>query len=222
MTGAARACPARPAPVPMPADVRAVADRAKGFLPDDEADALYDAAWAMAPRGPILEVGTYCGKSATFLGTAAKANGGIVFTLDHHHGSEENQAGWEWHDTDLVDAATGVIDTLPFFRRTMRDAGLEEAVVAIVGQSRPVADAWSTPLAMLFIDGGHGVEHCINDYEGWARHVEPGGVLAIHDVFVDPAAGGLAPYEHIYLPATRDGFTEIRQVGSLRVLLKPD
>ena len=206
----------------MPADMRKVAEAAKGFLPDDEADALYDAAWAMAARGPILEVGTYCGKSATFLGAAAKANEGIAFTVDHHHGSEENQAGWEWHDTELVDPATGVIDTLPFFRRTMHDAGLDDVVVAVVGRSRPIADSWSTPLAMLFIDGGHAVEHCINDYDGWARHVMPGGVLAIHDVFVDPADGGQAPYEHIYLPAIRDGFVEIRQVGSLRVLLKPN
>ena len=206
----------------MPVDLRKVAEAAKGFLPDDEADALYDAAWAMASRGPILEVGTYCGKSATFLGAAARANNGIAFTVDHHHGSEENQPGWEWHDTELVDPATGVIDTLPFFRRTMHDAGLDDVVVAVVGPSRPIADTWSTPLAMLFIDGGHGVEHCINDYEGWARHVMPGGVLAVHDVFVDPADGGQAPYEHIYLPAIRDGFVEIRQVGSLRVLLKPN
>jgi predicted O-methyltransferase YrrM len=214
--------PAATAGDPMPAELRKVADAAKGFLPDDEADALYDAAWAMAPRGPILEVGTYCGKSATFLGAAAKANGGIAFTVDHHHGSEENQPGWEWHDTELVDPVTDVIDTLPFFRRTMYDAKLEDVVVAIVGRSRPIADAWSTPLAMLFIDGGHGVEHCINDYDGWARHVVIGGVLAVHDVFEDPSDGGRAPYEHIYLPAIRDGFVEIRQVGSLRVLLKPN
>ena len=73
---------------------------AKGFMPPDEAEALYDAAWAMAPHGVILEVGTYCGKSATWLGAAAKARGGRVVTVDHHRGSEENQAGWEHHDTD--------------------------------------------------------------------------------------------------------------------------
>ena len=206
----------------MPAELRRVADEAKGFLPADEADALYDAAWAIAPVGPILEVGTYCGKSTTFLGAAAKARGGLVFTVDHHHGSEENQPGWEWHDPELVDPHTGVMDTLPFFRRTMHDAGLDEVVVAVVGRSTSVSSQWSTPLAMLFIDGGHAVEHCIADYAGWAHHVRPGGVLAIHDVFSDPAEGGQAPYEHIYLPAIRDGFREVRHVGSLRVLLQPD
>src|SRR5947208_14848535 len=131
--------PARPAPEPMPPQLRAVADAAKGFLPADEADALYDAAWAMAPHGPLLEIGTYCGKSATFLGAAAKARGGVAVTVDHHRGSEENQPGWEWHDAELVDPSVGEIDTLPFFRRTMRTAGLEDVVVAVVGRSATVA-----------------------------------------------------------------------------------
>lgn len=222
MTAATYDDPARPALSAMPAALRRVADQAKGFLPDDEGDALYDAAWAMAPRGVLLEVGSYCGKSATFLGAAAQQRGGHVVTVDHHRGSEENQPGWEWHDSELVDPAVGVMDTLPFFRRTMHAAGLEDVVVAVVGRSRTVAELWSTPLAMLFIDGGHAAEHCITDYECWTPHVMPGGVLAIHDVFPDPADGGQAPYEHIYLPAIADGFVEIRQVGSLRVLLKPD
>jgi predicted O-methyltransferase YrrM len=205
----------------IPAEARAVADAAKGFLPDAEAEALYDAAYAAAAKGPILEVGTYCGKSAVWLGTAAREHGGHVFTVDHHHGSEENQPGWEWHDPELVDPQTGRMDTLPFFRRNVAAAGLEETVIAIVGRSATVASLWSTPLALLFIDGGHAVEHCIADYEGWARHVMPGGVLAIHDVFTDLAEGGQAPYEHIYLPALADGFVEERHVGSLRVLRRP-
>jgi predicted O-methyltransferase YrrM len=214
--------PARPAPIPVPAALRLVAEEAKGFLPADEADALYDAAWAMAPRGVVLEVGTYCGKSATFLGAAARDRGGPVITVDHHRGSEENQPGWEWHDPDLVDPAVGVMDTLPWFRHTMHAAGLDDVVVAVVGRSTTVAGWWATPLAMLFIDGGHAAEHCRNDFTHWTPHVMPGGVLAIHDVFTDPADGGQAPYEHIYLPAVAAGFVEIRRVGSLRVLTKPD
>lgn len=200
---------------------RAVADAAKGFLPPLEAEALYDVAYAAAPHGPILEVGTYCGKSAVWLGAAARAHDSHLFTVDHHRGSEENQPGWEWHDAELVDPASQRMDTLPFFRRTVAAAGLEDTVIAIVGKSATVAALWSTPLAMVFIDGGHAVEHCIADYAGWARHVQPGGVLAIHDVFTDPAEGGQAPYEHIYTPAIHDGFVEERQVGSLRVLRRP-
>jgi predicted O-methyltransferase YrrM len=209
--------PAALAPVRIAPAVKKVADDAKGFMPPDEAEALYDAAWAMAPYGVILEVGTYCGKSATWVGAAAQARGGRIVTVDHHRGSEENQAGWEHHDAELVDASTGLMDTLPFFRRTMHSAGLEDTVTAVIGRSTTVAELWSTPLALLFIDGGHAEEHAQNDYTGWAGFVMPQGVLAIHDVFADPADGGQAPY-HVYLRALDDGFTEVRAVGSLRIL----
>jgi predicted O-methyltransferase YrrM len=209
--------PAAVAPARIEPALKKVADAAKGFMPEPEAETLYDAAWAMAPYGPILEVGTYCGKSATWLGAAAKARGGTVVTVDHHRGSEENQAGWEHHDTELVDPSIGRMDTMPFFRRTMYDAGLEDTVVAVVAPSTVFAAIWATPLAMLFIDGGHAEEHAQNDYTGWARFVMPGGVLAIHDVFADPADGGQAPY-HVYQRALGDGFREVRAEGSLRIL----
>jgi predicted O-methyltransferase YrrM len=204
----------------MPAAALEVARAAKGFLPEDEAEALYDAAWAVAPCGLLLEVGTYCGKSGTYLGVAARARGGRVVTVDHHRGSEENQPGWEWHDPSLVDPAVGVMDTLPFFRRTMHAAGLETTVTAVVGRSRETSAWWTTPLALLFIDGGHTEEHAQGDYEGWARFVLPGGVLAIHDVFPDPADGGQAPF-HVFQRALSEGWIEVRQVGSLRLLRRP-
>jgi predicted O-methyltransferase YrrM len=190
-----------------------------GFMPDDEGLALYEAGTAGAELGPILEIGTYCGKSAVYLGAAARAHGSVLFTVDHHRGSEENQAGWEWHDPSLVDPATGRMDTLPEFRRTVHAAGLEDVVVAVVGSSPVVARHWRAPLALCFVDGGHGTEPARADYEGWAGHVAPGGTLAIHDVFPDPADGGRPPYEEIYLPALRSGeFVEVAATGSLRVL----
>jgi hypothetical protein len=154
-----------------------------------------------------------------WLGGAAKSAATVLFAVDHHRGSEENQAGWEHHDPTVVDPHTGRMDTLPVFRRTVHDAGVEDAVIAIVGQSPVVAAYWRTPLALLFIDGGHGVEPARADYEGWTPHVVVGGTLAIHDVFPDPRDGGRPPYEQIYLPALRSGrFTEIGATGSLRTL----
>ncbi len=111
------------------------------------------------------------------------------------------------------------MDTLPFFRRTVHDAGLEDVVFAIVGDSPTVAANWKTALSFLFIDGGHGEEPARLDYERWTPRVAPGGLLAIHDVFPDPADGGRPPYEQIYLPAMASGaFTEVSTTGSLRVL----
>lgn len=192
-------------------------------MPADEGLALHAAAVAAAADvpGPFLEVGSYCGKSSVYLGAAAQATGRVLFAVDHHRGSEENQPGWKWHEPDLVDAETGRLDTLPTFRRTVHAAGVEDAVVAVVGQSPVVAANWGTPLAFLFIDGGHGVEPARADFAGWTPHVAPGGTLAIHDVFPDPADGGRPPYEDIYLPALAAGFEELSATGSLRVLRRP-
>jgi MMP 1-O-methyltransferase len=202
----------------MPEELRAAAEAAKGFMPPAEGLALYETAAAYAGRGPILEIGTYCGKSTIYLAAAARQAGQLVVTVDHHHGSEENQPGWEYHDPSLVDERTGRLDTLPGLRGTLAATGLEEAVIAVVGRSAQVAGLWRTPLGMLFIDGGHTDEAAQADYANWSPWVAPGGALAIHDVFPDPADGGQAPYR-IYLRALGSGeFTEVSVRGSLRVL----
>src|SRR6186713_1611017 len=154
----------------------------KGFMPPDEGALLYRWALQQLPQGPALEVGTYAGKSAIYLGSAAAQVGGTVFTVDHHRGSEENQAGWEHHDASLVDEEFGLMDTLPVFRRTIAQAGLEDQVVALIGKSTTVSAHWRTPLSLLFIDGGHAEVHAQNDYSGWANWVMDQGLLIIHDV----------------------------------------
>jgi predicted O-methyltransferase YrrM len=201
----------------MPAPLRAAAQAAKGFMPADEGDFLHAQALSAAPHGPLLEVGSYCGKSTVYLGAAARVAGSTVFAVDHHRGSEENQAGWEHHDATLVDDETGLMDTLPVFRRTILDAGLEDVVVAVVGGSATVGRHWRTPVSLVFIDGGHGEDPAHTDYETWAPWVRADGLLLIHDVFPDPADGGRPPYE-IYLRALRDGFTEVGARGSMRAL----
>jgi predicted O-methyltransferase YrrM len=206
----------------MDPELRRAAETARGFMPPDEGLALYDAGVAAAtavPGAPLLEVGTYCGKSSVYLGAAARAAGTLLVTVDHHRGSEENQPGWEFHEPDLVDPAVGRMDTLPWFRRTIHDAGLEGTVVAVVGDSPTVSRVWSTPCALVFIDGGHGDEPARVDHECWTPFVADGGYLAIHAVFPDPADGGRPPYERIYVPALASGrFEEVSATGSLRVL----
>jgi predicted O-methyltransferase YrrM len=199
--------------------LRAAAEAARGFMPPDEGLALYDAALSTVVDGPFLEIGSYCGKSAVYLGAAARERATVLFSVDHHRGSEENQPGWEYHEPDLVDPAVGAIDTLPFFRRTIHDAGLEGSVIATVADSPTLARYWSTPLALLFIDGGHGAEPAHRDYELWTPHLASGGLLLIHDVFPDPADGGRPPFE-IYCRALESGrFDDVSATGSLRVLV---
>jgi predicted O-methyltransferase YrrM len=194
---------------------------ARGFMPDDEGLALFEAgleAGRRRPGGSLLEVGAWCGKSAVYLGAAAEEAGSVLFSLDHHHGSEENQEGWAHFDADLVDPADGRLNTLPRWQRTVADAGLEAVVIGLVGNSPTVAAHWGTPISLLFIDGGHGAEPAWADYRGWTPFVERGCLLAIHDVFEDPAEGGRPPYE-LYREALDSGsFAELSATGSLRVL----
>jgi predicted O-methyltransferase YrrM len=199
--------------------LRRAARQATGFLPEPEGLALHDAGVAAGRLGPLLEIGSYCGKSAVYLGAAARASGTVLFSIDHHRGSEEQQPGQEYFDPALL-GPDGRIDTLPVFRRTIARAGLEAVVVALVGDSATLAAHWGTSLGLVFVDGGHSEAAAQADYAGWAPFLRAGGLLAIHDVFRRPAEGGQAPF-HVFRRALASGqFRQVAAVGSLRVLEK--
>jgi len=190
----------------------------KGFLHPEEGEALQQLAAACPGDVPCLEIGSYCGKSTVYLGAGCRARGAVLFAVDHHRGSEEHQPGEGYHDDELFDARRGVMDTFAAFRDTLARADLEGTVVPIVAPSALAARAWATPLGLVFVDGGHSRAAAWADYRAWAPHVRPGGVLAIHDVFPDPADGGRPPYE-IYRLALASGlFEELRMVRALGVL----
>lgn len=198
----------------LPADI----ERIKGFLAAPEALALYQTALAVSTLGPVLEVGSYCGKSTIYLGLACRANGATVFALDHHRGSEEHQLGECFHDPDLYDSEHSEFDSFGEFRRNIEGAGLRDTVVPLVSDSATVARHWQTPLAMVFIDGGHSLDAALTDYRCWSTQILRGGVLAVHDVFDDAHAGGQAPYG-IYRLALASGlFAKMEQVESLVLL----
>ena len=202
----------------MRSDLETAARAARGFMPHDEGLCLYQTVHDITALGPIVELGSYCGKSTIYIGAAAAETGSVVFTIDHHRGSEEMQEGWEHYDGEVVNRGTGRIDSLPVLRRNLEETGLEASVVPIVGDSRIVASHWATPVSMVFIDGGHGPIPAHADYDDWASKIAPGGFLAIHDVFQDPADGGRPPYEIFRRAINEGGFTEHVAVGSLRVL----
>lgn len=205
----------------MTPDLLAVAAATKGFLPDDEAAALHAAALTAAP-GLWLEIGTYCGKSTVHLGAAAGAVGAQLATVDHHRGSEENQAGWEWHDASLIDPHTGRLETLPSLRRTLWDAGLDEVVTVLVGSTQQVARWWTSPVTLLFLDGNHTEAVAQHDYAAFAPYVVVGGVLAVHDVFEHPEDGGRPPWNVVRRAVDSGAFEEVSATGSLRVLRRQD
>jgi len=203
--------------IDLPIDIESV----KGFLDADEGIALFQHALSAAKLGPLLEVGSYCGKSTVYLGTACKQSDSILFAIDHHRGSEEHQLGEEYHDPELYDSRFGKMDSFPQFRHTLARANLEDIVIPIVAPSILAVRFWSTPLAMVFIDGGHSMEAALNDYRSWAGHIMRGGFLVIHDVFPNPVDGGRPPFE-IWKLAQESGLFEamplVKSLGVLRRL----
>lgn len=197
-------------------------DSVKGFLDPEEGARLHELAAMTAPLGPCLEVGSYCGKSTLYLASACQDAGQQVFAVDHHRGSEEHQLGEEYHDGSLFDENAGKLDTFPEFRRNLDRAGLSDSVVPIVAGTRQAGRHWHTPLGMVFIDGGHSEAAALTDYRTWAPHILPGGVLAVHDIFPDPADGGQAPH-HIYQLALASGlFEPLEMVCTLGALKRLD
>jgi predicted O-methyltransferase YrrM len=190
----------------------------KGFLDAQEGRGLYKIALEASRIGPCLEIGSYCGKSTIYLGTACRENNGILFSIDHHRGSEEQQPGEEYFDTDLFDHELGRVDTLKEFRKTIEKAGLDDTVVPMVCRSDVAARTWATPLSLVFIDGGHSYEAVYTDYRAWARHIMHDGYLLIHDIFKDPEKGGQAPY-NVYKLAVASGlYKELPMIKTLGVL----
>jgi hypothetical protein len=194
----------------------------RGFLDPEEGRMLYECALEASPRGPCLEIGSYCGKSTAYLGSACLETGGILFAVDHHRGSEEQQPGEAYFDPALLDDAAGTVDTFPAFRRTLTLLDLADTVVPMVCPSLVAARCWTTPISLLFIDGGHAFETVWQDYSAWSGHIMSGGLLLMHDIYEDPADGGQAPFEVFEMALASGLFVEQDRCGSLRMLRRQD
>jgi len=202
--------------------ISALASQTKGFLAEDEGARLYELGIEACALGPCLEIGSFCGKSAVYLGSACKSCNSTLFTIDHHRGSEEQQPGQLYFDPELLDSRKGVINSLPLLQETLKKSGLEDHVVPMVTQSGVAARNWATPLGLVFIDGGHSYQTALSDYRCWSPHLLPGGFLVFHDIYPDPAKGGQAPFEVYKLALDSGNYREMPMVNSLGILRKHD
>ena len=155
-----------------------------------------------------------------YIGSAVKENNQKLYSIDHHKGSEEQQLGEEYCDLDLINESGDGINTLPYFLETIKRANLENTIKPIISSSEEAEKNWKEPLAFILIDGGHSQKAAMTDYRLWNKHIIPGGLLAIHDVFPNPEDGGRPPFE-IYSIAKESGnYKEWPMVKSLALLEK--
>lgn len=190
----------------------------KGFMSDEEVTRLFRVAKKASSMGPVLEIGSYCGRSAAVIGQACKENNSVLYSIDHHMGSEEQQPGEEYFDPELFDQRTGGINTFPLFRETLKKTSLEDTVIPIVSNSKTAGKMWQTGLAMVFIDGGHSFEAANNDFQTWSPHIIEGGYLVIHDIFFNPEEGGQPPRQVYEIALSTGMYTALEMTQTLGVL----
>ena len=192
----------------------------KGFLSDKEAKKLQELFLNVHHLGSVLEIGTYCGKSTLNFALIAKKIGGLIYTVDHHTGSEEHQLGEEYHDEDLYDKRLKKFNTLPEFLKNLRSSNLDNFIIPIISKSSDASETFSELISLLFIDGGHSLEAALSDYNSWKDKICSGGLLVIHDVFPNPNDGGRPPFE-IYCKARKSKqFEDLGIYETLGILKK--
>tara|TARA_A100001035_G_C27782772_1_gene502668 strand:- start:958 stop:1560 length:603 start_codon:yes stop_codon:yes gene_type:complete len=193
-------------------------DNLKGFMPKHEGIALTKWSEKFSSIGPIMEIGSYCGKSAIYLSKGAILNDQLVYTIDHHFGSEEHQIKEEYFDSEIFDYKNQRVNTLPLLIKNINKMQVKN-IVPIVSNSVDIASKWNAKLGMVFIDGGHSFKAANNDYVSWSTKIKKNGALVIHDIFENPDEGGQAPFE-IFQKALKNNFEVYERVDTLACLIK--
>jgi predicted O-methyltransferase YrrM len=191
----------------------------KGFLAHEEGVLLYEMAKKYCTKSFAVEIGSYCGKSSCYIGQACKEKGTHLVTIDHHRGSEEQQFGEEYFDSEEYDYKNNRVDTLPTLLRNISQFELDEHIKVVVDNSESASKKIKGEIDFLFIDGSHTFASARNDYESWKNKIRAGGILTIHDIYDSEEEGGQAPRE-IFEKAITEDFTLVKRVNSLVVLEK--
>lgn len=183
-----------------------------GWSPAEELFSLYHLALTTAALGgDVLEIGSWCGRSAVALAMACeRAAAGGVYACDlfptrddwwrnadgtysfavevdgRRLGAYEEQTVWaEPYERDiapLYNRAHGILDV---FRAALLEFGVADLVTPIRGDSNTLVQCLQvdTRLRLAFVDGDHGFEAVCQDVENIERYLLPGGWIAFDDAF---------------------------------------
>ena len=194
-------------------------DTLKGFMPGHEGQALTKWAKKFSQHGPALEIGTFGAKSSLYIAAGISANNQLLFTIDHHLGSEEHQLGEEYFDSDIYDKHLGRVNTVPLMQSNLQQFDESKWVIPILANANSIAPSWEIELGLLFIDGSHTKISAMNDFDYWSSKLNSNGALVIHDIYEKPEDGGQAPYL-IYQKALEEGFQLYERVDTIVCLTK--
>jgi predicted O-methyltransferase YrrM len=150
-------------------------DGVEGWLSDDQARVLWDAARAVRAPGRIVEIGSFRGRSMIVLASAA-APGVELVAIDPHGGSDRGPQEIE------ADAQRGDADH-DAFESNLSRAGVRDRVRHVRMFAREAAGQVAGDIDLLYIDGAHRYQPVREDIELWGARVRPGGSMLMHDAF---------------------------------------
>jgi predicted O-methyltransferase YrrM len=142
--------------------------------------------------GIFVEVGSWKGRSTSFIGRICNANGTRLVCVDHWQGSHDVlQARYA--------AALAVEDVEQTFRSNMTALGI---TVEVLAEPSTVAARRFSPgtVDRVFLDGSHDGASVADDLVVWSERLREDGILAGHDYSV----------KHPELCAAVDAFASAR------------
>jgi MMP 1-O-methyltransferase len=170
-----------------------------GWLSDRQGRALFRAAARTTGRGAIVEIGSWKGRSTTWLASGARLAGHRVYAIDPHR-----------HSREYPEA-----DTLGEFLENLARNGLADVVEPLVMTSEAAAAHLAGPVELLFIDGDHSYEAVRRDAELWLPRLVLGGIVMFHDVATAAYSGPRRIVRQMVCRSAR--FHRITRVGSMLV-----
>lgn len=156
-------------------EVFAAVEQVQGWLTRAQAQRLWAAAAPLGRSGRIVEIGSYHGRSAIILASAA-VPGVQVFAIDPHGGNDRGPQQLEGEFED------GQRDHETFLRN-LAEAGVATRVQHVRKPSQTATDDIPGLLEVVYIDGAHRFQPARADIVRWGAKVAPGGTLLIHDAF---------------------------------------
>jgi predicted O-methyltransferase YrrM len=143
-----------------------------GWFSEDEG--RWYARFARSLRGgTFVEVGSWKGRSTSFVGPVCNANGTRLVCIDHWSGSADSLAA-------RYAAALAVEDVEQTFRANMAELGLR---VDVIAEPSLVAVKRFAPRSVerVFLDGSHDAASVTADLVAWSERLTDDGVLGGHD-----------------------------------------
>ncbi len=177
----------------------------EGFLIPGDMNFIYQMAATLPANGTYLEVGSYMGLSAITAAMSLNENaqeGGRIICVDHWKGSPEH-AGMEVIRDGLLHGV---------FRANVDRLNMRGRISECSGDSVEVSRFFEDQsLDMIFIDGNHTYQGCMNDLQAWYPKLKENGRIFGHD----------ATPEKSEFCGVRQALAEFCEVNGLKVNITP-